>query len=116
MSSRITNKDVHEAVTKLYEVIIGNGEPEKGLCFRQAIIEKELIRMAEKVDRLSEKLEEHITLIQPILGPLKNEKTSWLDNIMSYETRDTLIKWGVRLGLMYLVGAEFFREYLGGLQ
>lgn len=115
-NGRVSTKDLYAAVNKLYDVIIGNGEPEKGLCFRQVLIEKELARMAQHVDELTDKLEKHITMIQPLIEPIANKKESWLDNIISFETRDTLVKWGIRLGLMYLVGAEFFREYLGGLQ
>lgn len=110
---RITNKDVYDSISKLYFVIIGNGDPERGLCFRQAVVERELLRMSNQLDDLSKKVEEHITIIQPLIKPI-DKKESWLDSIISSETRDLIVKWGIRLGLMYLVGNEFARNILTG--
>ena len=113
---KITTKDVYDAISKLYVLITGNGDPEKGILFREAMVERRLESLCSQVNLVSakvdtnradftaqfevleNKLNDHVLKLNSHLdrvqdGFPKEKEVIWLDKFIPADVRDNIVKW-----------------------
>lgn len=120
----ITNEVLYDEILKINHILVGNGDPKKGLVFKveQNATAIQNLRdncsiIQEKKERDKQKLSE-LDLLKTIkeLNSDKDKSKKELDiesrKLKIQEIKDKTILWLIRLGIFYLVGEQAYKNLM----